>query len=107
MREMMMRQQRIWRSSKYRLHEMKMTQISEYCDFHCSIPSGGFLYKTRCSGSLPPSHAHVFLSDQWKVACPRIPCLHGHFDQGLRGYSRGCQGRPWAVNRMPQDCRGR
>lgn len=40
MREMMMRQPRIWRSSKYRLHEMKMTQISEYCDLHCSIPYG-------------------------------------------------------------------
>lgn len=35
--EMMMRQQRIWQSSKYRLHEIQMT-LSEYCDFQCSIP---------------------------------------------------------------------
>lgn len=38
MREMTMRQQRIWRSSKYQLHEMKMTQISEYCYLYCSLP---------------------------------------------------------------------
>lgn len=61
--EMMMRQQRIWQSSKYRLHEIQMT-LSEYCDFQCSFNPPPCLCQRRCSGLPSQSHAHVNLSDE-------------------------------------------
>lgn len=106
MREMMMRQQRISRSSKYRLHEMKMTQTSEYCDFHRSIP-----YSAACTGEVAPDHCRLLMRmsswvmiGSWLVCVSFALTINSTWD--CVGIRKAVKDGLWTGNRMPQDCRG-